>query len=399
MDEALLKAGVPCLTGCYATEALFDEKGNVAGIVMANRSGRQAVKAKVVIDGSRYVVITRQTNAVLRGFAPGKKTFRFIVVGGEMQRGENLLGRKLDVTYDSPTYKRGRVLKYPVYEYTVSIDMKDGSSASFAAAEQEVRNLVAGSGMKDCSEVLYFLPDDTVVGEARIEDPWPGAAQCDISAYRPRGVSRLYVLSAYADLDKEVAEKMFRPLEFMAVGKRIGQEAATIAKALPPPDRVELPGARTASGPVSHVGEGLRTMRASKRLGKIRAGSRPLPVFGQYDVVIVGGGTSGAPAGIAAARRGSKTLVIEYLDELGGVGAAGLIGSYWRGNRRGFTQEIDHGVGARNGWDVVAKSEWLRRELITNGADVWFCSFGCGAIVANGRVTGVSWRRPRSDRG
>lgn len=395
MDEALLKAGVPYLTGCYATEALFDEKRNVAGIVMANRSGRQAVKAKVVIDGSRYAVITRQTNAVLRGFAPGKKTFQFIVVGGEMQRGENLLGRKLDVTYDSPTSKRGRVVKYPVYEYTVSIDMKDGSPASFAAAEQEVRTLVAGSGMKDCSEVLYFLPDDTVVGEARIEIPWPGAAQCDLSAYRPRGVSRLYVLSAYADLDKEVAEKMLRPLEFLTVGKRIGQEAATIAKALPPPDRVELPGARPASGPVGRVGEELRTMRPSKQLGKIRAGPRPLPVFGQYDVVVVGGGTSGAPAGIAAARRGSKTLVIEYLDELGGVGTAGLIGSYWRGHRRGFTQEIDHGVGARNGWDVVAKSEWLRRELIANGANVWFCSFGCGAVVADGRVTGVVVATPR----
>jgi len=176
MDEALLRLGVPYLTGCYATEALFDEEENVAGIIMANRSGRQAVKAKVVIDGSRHAVLTRQTNAAFRGFKPGKKTFQFIVVGGEMQRGENLLARRLDVTYDSPITKRGRVVKHPVYEYTVSINMKDGSPASFAAAEQEVRNLVAGIGMKDCSEVLYFIPEDTVVAESRIEGSWPGAA-------------------------------------------------------------------------------------------------------------------------------------------------------------------------------------------------------------------------------
>jgi hypothetical protein len=124
-------------------------------------------------------------------------------------------------------------------------------------------------------------------------------------------------------------------------------------------------------------------------------GLRPLPVFGQYDVVVVGGGTSGAPAGISAARRGSKTLVIEYLDELGGVGTAGLIGSYWRGNRCGFTQEIDHGIGAQEGWDVIAKSEWLRRELIKNDADIWFCSFGCGAIVDDRRVTGVVVATPQ----
>jgi len=395
MDEVLLRRGVPYLTGCYATEVLFDEEGNVAGIVMANRSGRQAVKAKVVIDGSRHAVLTRQTKAAFRGFKPGKKTYQFIVVGGEMQRGENLLGRKLDVTYDSPTTKHGRVVKYPVYQYTVSIDMKDGNPASFAAAEQEVRNLVTGIGVKDCSEVLYFIPDDTVVAESRIEDSWPGAAQCDIAAYRPRGVSRLYVLNPYADVDKVVAEKMLRPLEFMAVGKRIGREAATMAKALPSPDRVELGGASRASSSLGFVGEDLTGLSTPKQLGMISAGPRSLPVFGRYDVVVVGGGTSGAPAGISAARRGSKTLVVEYLDELGGVGTAGLIGSYWRGNRRGFTQEIDDGIGAREGWDVVAKSEWLRRQLISNGADVWFCSFGCGAIVADGRVTGVVVATPQ----
>lgn len=395
MDEALLKAGVPYLTGCYATEALFDEKGNVAGIVMVNRSGRQAVKAKVVIDGSRHAVLARQMNAAFREFTPGKKTFQFIVVGGEMQLGENLLGRKLNVTYDSPTSNRGSVVKYPVYEYTVSIDMKDGSPASFAAAEQEVRNLVAGSGMKDCSEVLHFIPDDTVIAESRIEDSWPGAAHCDISAYRPRGVSRLYVLSAFADVNKVVAKKMLRPLEFMAVGKRIGREAATIAKALPSPDRVELRGTSSGSGSADIVGEDLTGLRTSKQLGMISAGPRQLPVFGQYDVVVVGGGTSGAPAGISAARRGSRTLVIEYLDELGGVGTAGLIGSYWRGNRRGFTQEINHGIGTEGRWNVVAKSEWLRRELIRNGVDVWFCSFGCGAIVADRRVKGIVVATPQ----
>ena len=42
-------------------------------------------------------------------------------------------------------------------------------------------------------------------------------------------------------------------------------------------------------------------------------------------VVVVGGGTSGAPAAIGASRSGARTLLIEYMDELGGVGTAGLV--------------------------------------------------------------------------
>jgi hypothetical protein len=292
MDEALLKAGVPYLTGCYATEALFDGNGNIAGIVMANRSGRQVVKAKVVIDGSRHAVIARQTIAKFRGFKPGKKTFQFIVVGGDMKHSKNFFSRKLDVTYDNPTSKRGQVVEHPVYEYIVSIDIKDGSPASFAAAEQEVRNLVTGKGAKDCSEMLYFLPDDTVVGESRIDGSWPGAAQCDLSVCQPRGISRLYVLSAYADMDKVAAKNMLRPLEFMAIGRRIGREAATLAKTLPSPDRIEFRGTSPDSGviDIDFVGEDLRGLRTSKQLGMIHFKERELPVYGQYDVVVVGGG-------------------------------------------------------------------------------------------------------------
>ena len=55
-------------------------------------------------------------------------------------------------------------------------------------------------------------------------------------------------------------------------------------------------------------------------------------------------GTGGAPAGIAAARRGAKTLVVEYLHGLGGVGTLGLISKYYHGYREGFTAEIDRGL-------------------------------------------------------
>ncbi|HOQ75391.1 MAG TPA: FAD-dependent oxidoreductase [Thermoclostridium sp.] len=43
-----------------------------------------------------------------------------------------------------------------------------------------------------------------------------------------------------------------------------------------------------------------------------------LGYYGSYDVVVCGGGTSGVPAAIAAARAGAKTLLIERVGQLGG---------------------------------------------------------------------------------
>lgn len=52
---------------------------------------------------------------------------------------------------------------------------------------------------------------------------------------------------------------------------------------------------------------------------------REIPVLGEYDVIVMGGGTAGAFAGIAASRRGSRTLIIEQFGALGGSATLGLV--------------------------------------------------------------------------
>ena len=52
---------------------------------------------------------------------------------------------------------------------------------------------------------------------------------------------------------------------------------------------------------------------------------RETPVYGEFDVVVVGGGPAGIAAAVAAGRAGRSTLLVERYGFLGGAGtAAGL---------------------------------------------------------------------------
>src|SRR5258708_26370607 len=50
--------------------------------------------------------------------------------------------------------------------------------------------------------------------------------------------------------------------------------------------------------------------------------ARQVPLYGEYEVVILGGGPAGIAAAVAAARCGRRTLLIERYGFLGGMGTA-----------------------------------------------------------------------------
>jgi hypothetical protein len=114
----------------------------------------------------------------------------------------------------------------------------------------------------------------------------------------------------------------------------------------------------------------------------------------------MGGGTAGAPAAVGASQQGAKTLVLDYMHGLGGMGTLGMIGKYYHGYRKGYTNTVDLGVKnmdpdnprqkkSLSEWVFDWKTEYFRKEIRNAGGDIWFGVLGTGAYVENGQVKGV----------
>ncbi|MCM8528666.1 MAG: FAD-dependent oxidoreductase, partial [Lentisphaeraceae bacterium] len=251
------------------------------------------------------------------------------------------------------------------------------------------------------SENLYQVPPDTLKAKASQQGAWESASAVKLDTLRPADVNFVYVLGGCANISREAAEDLMKPLQGIELGKLVGAAAAADAKerTLEELSKLTVSGTKDSNAIEAEIGEMLNGLRSEPDLDNTKFVKSPagsLPIIGKYDTVVVGGGTGGAPAGVGAARGGAKTLVLEYLHGLGGVGTLGRISKYYHGNRVGFTAEVDKGVvsmaknhNARDGWNIEAKMEWLRSEIVKAGGDVWFRTLGAGAVTIDNKFVGV----------
>ncbi|MEN8228238.1 MAG: FAD-dependent oxidoreductase [Bacteroidota bacterium] len=393
LDKELIDNGVDFLYSSFVTNIITNSENEPAGIIISNRSGSQAIVAKTIIDATPRAVVARMSRATFTSFPKGKQRFKFIVVGNETQPLGLVDIRKIPepVVFENQSY--------PVFEYTAEVDMKDGSFASFAEAEQKVRDLCWDANQVDSGDQIFHVPPDHMEGQKRCNKRDLDPYELDLKVFLPEKEKNLFVIGGCADITRESAEQLLQPLGLLIIADRIGEASALLASRSDTGSNLRVTGELNDSVP-GDVGELLSGLRPSFNKGTVLAENHSLPVLGSYDVLVVGGGTAGAPATIGAARHGAKTLVLEYMHGLGGIGTYGLVGRYWHGYRKGYTHEVDMGVKALGGenprkrallgeWVFDWKIEYYRREIRKAGGTIWFGVIGCGAYIDKGKVKGV----------
>ncbi|MCX7820004.1 MAG: FAD-dependent oxidoreductase [Kiritimatiellae bacterium] len=396
LDDALIAADVPFLFLSDPFDVLIGDDGHPAGLLVANRSGLQAIRARVIVDATPHAVVARLAGAAFESVPPGPREFRRVVIGGQAVTS----AVASPVEHPLPLLVRAEDgTELPVIEYRLVMPFADTGWPVRAELEQSARDITWSRDQRDASETLLELSPPPIVARAAVTGDWPGASNLPLDVARPVGVERLWVLGSRIAVAPISLSALRRPDEFLRVGERIGHVAAAEARMVPAPGRLRLRSAQreppAADSPMARFVPADTHPRWAG-LERIELDAHAREAAAEYDVIVVGGGTGGAPAGIGAARQEARTLVIESLYGLGGVGTWGQIASYYHGYRQGFTAEIDAGVAALAGqtspahkWNVEHKSEWLRRALREAGAAIWFGCRGVGAIVNGDEVRGV----------
>ncbi|MDR1963733.1 MAG: FAD-dependent oxidoreductase [Planctomycetaceae bacterium] len=357
LDETLLQSNVKFLYGTYITELLTDSKGEVRGAVITSRSGRQAIIAKSVIDARndyKELLESNKGNEFVK--------IEYVVVGGRevpFEKDKYLLlqsgicetmGKPYHAHWPNQAKTEGG--EFPIFRYTFEIKRDDaekafgGDPVKLGQLETEIRLATYHQDQQFTSDRITLHPGSAVADSLKL-----GNCFGKESIIKGRGLGRDAGQSA------------------------LTQEPVTTSSLKVTPFHVTT-NETILAGDVRELLDGIRPYE--KPLGFVHEHGLRIPIAASYDVVVVGGGTTGAPAGIAAARAGAKTLVAEFLHDMGGVGTMGSIAGYYWGNRVGFTDEITPG---KRSWNTVHKAQTWRTKLREAGGDAWYGVLGAGAVV------------------
>lgn len=146
------------------------------------------------------------------------------------------------------------------------------------------------------------------------------------------------------------------------------------------------------------------------RTTTIEEPARKVPLYGEYEIVVLGGGPAGIVAAASAARAGRKTLLIERYGFLGGMGTAagvtnfcGLHGNVHGQHRRlvqGMASELLARIDRLNGlnaphlilgkvfaqaYDTAAYKIAADDLLASHKVDILFHALGAGAVMGGER--------------
>lgn len=430
LEDALQEAGVRFLYASLPI-AVEEKDGRVAGIVIANKSGRQLIRCREAIDATETALLAalcgeQETGGERGANALFYRTLEFVGVEAEL-----LPGAVPTLHVPEETGVFGGVVRFRQgYRGNGHVSVELGLALNGANTLEANREREAEARARSMRLAIYLLQREpafrkAVLGASSHEllGPFPlGVAEGgETGEPGPQAAAAAAGPAGIRSIRRDAAGEWLEPLGAAALGERLGDElAATAASAgtaagtnveaslgASGTDRVSTDTAQTdadAGQPAPADADETIAVRIPSLgdedgvfpLAEVRTSA--IPVFDRVDVLVLGGGSSGACASIAAAGEGARTALVDLNPGLGGTGTFGGVDSYWFGRKAGYAARLQEAVLALerelhykgHKWNIEAKMHVLLTQARNSGVQLLFNAITFGVLMEGNRVAGAA---------
>lgn len=380
LERTLAAADVRLMYLARPVAVLRNSAGRVAGVIIAARTSLFAVTCRAIVDATRFGTMLKLAGANLVTREAVAGCHWTIICDGE-PHGLSLPAQQIV----PPIRRKAKDTPKDFTAYQLHVD--DPALVNDPiAVEHFLRASVISPNVVAVADIVQTAGPQRLAGA-------PVAGIKALTDAQLTVAPGLFAASSMLPLTNDAVATFERCDINIAIGRRAGKLAAAV-----PADQSQEFVAITGANPANAGQLGFAEAFLRQPQGHIELKSLAWPKLGTYDVVVAGGGTGGAPAAIAAARAGAKTLLLEIQRALGGVGTVGLITKYWFGNRVGFTDEIGALIAGidpaaeaqkKNGWSPEVKAAVYQKLLRDAGGSAWLGGYAFGVRLDGSRINGL----------
>lgn len=430
-ESLLLDAGVELVYSSLPTEAIVTS-GAMRGVVIGNKSGRQALLGRMVVDATSTAIVARIAGASFEPEAArGVRYLRMM----EMEDVESLPQPRLNVPaelgiagscltiHDGYGFNGHILIECPMEFETGTMNLEGMMHREIEARHRTMRlasylihNVPAFRSAK-LAICAYELDGPQTTRLAGPNPAWTSElSRLDLAfnnknqdnirmpAHQFAGpVKNLWCLNEAARLEESEHGLLRDPVNAALTG-------AAFAQALFPSLGENEISTSSADYSISErVPHHLQVkLQQSPQRGrfyeKLLVPEVNVPIFRDVDVLVVGAGTSGATCANAAGREGAKAVVLELNPGLGGTATLGGVSAYWYGRywagfairNSNLVDEVHKSINwptsantLNSKWNIEAKMYALLKDAQNSGVDVFFSTTTIATVLSDNQVRGV----------
>jgi flavin-dependent dehydrogenase len=432
LEDILFASGVEIVYASNVVQVL-GENETLQGIVIGNKSGRQAILSKLVLDCTETASVVHLTDQQFKESllnAEYSRTLEFTDVEPSISRSIEV-PHHLQIKDNTVTVQRGYVDEFHYY-----IDCPMVFNApKFDAGSVTQREAEAWEKSIKVAEYLYqkvpefenaYLTNSAyqlhgmytlqmIDSNYANERPYLNEhitiqnEEIALSAFAT-SYANLFCISEASVLTENQADYILTPLGACDIAVSVSEKIVNTWSLLTSNTEIETfkENEQTVVSYDTVITEKYSPQRG-KPYDRIQIDSENIAVIDEVDILVVGGGTSGAPAAYTSANAGKRTMVVDMNPGFGGTGTYGGVQSYWGpGNYYGLTAEhirktkdINASISnffRGNGppkWSIQAKLAMWLDEIRTSGAQILWNSFVVGSIMMGNKVVGAVISTPQ----